>query len=170
MNTLTFKRCSETRAILAFKQAHFSQSITSKIFKLSSSSFFFTICAWFRVDFQNAIKLWELVFHFQDTCVWTSCREFFQLWGEYMWSAVNVLTNSCNILDLIQKIIFQLNLSWNNAKLGYKFSRADISSVWDPWTRSFLKGALKQELVDDDRPDGGRGCVWILQRDIGQYC
>ena len=37
---------------------------------------------------------------------------------EYVYSAVNVLTNSRNILDLIKADFFQLNLSQIHGKIG----------------------------------------------------
>ena len=64
-----------------------------------------------------------------------------------MLSAINVLTNSCNILDLIQRYVFQLNLSRINRKSGWKWCCAGLGSVWDPWTRWLPEGVLKQELL-----------------------
>ena len=37
---------------------------------------------------------------FKDNGIWTCCVKVFILRPEYMYSAVNVLTNSPNILDL----------------------------------------------------------------------
>ena len=42
---------------------------------------------------------------------------FRKKWGGYMWSAINVLPNSSEILDLTNRDVFQLNLSWNNGNL-----------------------------------------------------
>ena len=33
-----------------------------------------------------------------------------------------------------------------------------------------LKVVPKVIIYDDDKPNGGRGCVQILQRNIAQYC
>ena len=65
-----------------------------------------------------------------------------------MSSAVNVLTNNPNILDLIQRDVIQLNFSWNNGKLGYKSDALKISAVFGIrenvdsrrvfWNRSFM--------------------------------
>ena len=38
--------------------------------------------------------------------------------GEYVYSAVNVLTNSPNILDLTNPDFFQLNLSQIHGRIG----------------------------------------------------
>ena len=62
------------------------ESIISEILKLEDSPFWWK-CSIFHVDFRNAIKNPEKV------------------------SAVNVLTNSPNILDLTKADFFQLNLS-----------------------------------------------------------
>ena len=49
------------------------------------------------------MKAPENVFPFEDNCVWTCCRDFFQLWQEYMWSAIKVLTNGSKISDPIKR-------------------------------------------------------------------
>ena len=53
----------------------------------------------------------EKVFCFKDNGVWTGCVKVCILREEYMYSAVNVLTNSPNVLDLTKADFFQLNLS-----------------------------------------------------------
>ena len=60
----------------------------------------------------------EKVFCFKDKDVWTSCVKVCILRQEYMYSAVNVLTNSPNILDLTKADFFQLNLSPIHGKIG----------------------------------------------------
>ena len=70
------------------------------------------------VDFGKAIKNPEKVFCFKDNGVWTSCVKVFILRPEYVYSAVNVLTNSPNILDLTKADFFQLNFSQTHGKIG----------------------------------------------------
>ena len=48
----------------------------------------------------------EKVFCFKDNGVWTCCVNVCILRPEYMYSAVNVLTNSPNILDLTKADFF----------------------------------------------------------------
>ena len=60
----------------------------------------------------------EKVFCFKDNGVWTCCVKVFILRLEYVYSAVNVLTNSPNILDMTQADFFQLNLSQVHGKIG----------------------------------------------------
>ena len=60
----------------------------------------------------------EKVFYFKDNGVWTCCVKVCILRPEYMYSAVNMLTNSPNILDLTKKDFFQLNLSLIHGKIG----------------------------------------------------
>ena len=105
------------RSFFALKEAHILESISSKVFERSSWSFF-SKCSKFHVDFKNAMKIPKVLFGFQDNCVWTGFWNLFQLWGEYMWSTVNVLTKSLYVLDLIQGDVFQLNLSWIKWRLG----------------------------------------------------
>ena len=105
------------KTFLAFKEAHSSKSITCKIFEPSSWSFF-SKCAKFHGNFKNGIKKRDIVFAFSDNFVSTGCWNFCQLWGEYMWSTVNMLTNRLYSLDLIKRDVFQLKLSRVNTKLG----------------------------------------------------
>ena len=60
----------------------------------------------------------QKVFCFIDKGVWTCCVKLCILRQEYMYSAVNVLTNSPNILDLNKADFFQLNLSQIHGKIG----------------------------------------------------
>ena len=118
---------------------------TSKLFKLSSWSFF-SKRAKLHVNFKNLIKLWEIIFGFSGNCLWTRCGNFCQLWREYMWSSNNVLKSSIMIFDLIQRDVFYLNFSSINGNLEYRCCRGDFSNVWIPWTHWLPKGLLKQEL------------------------
>ena len=60
----------------------------------------------------------EKFFRFKDKGVWTCCVKVCILRREYVYSAVNVLTNSPNILDLTKAGFFQLNLSKIHGKIG----------------------------------------------------
>ena len=60
----------------------------------------------------------EKDFCFKDNGVWIFCLKVCILRWEYVYSAVNVLTNSPNILDLTKADFFQLNLSQIHAKIG----------------------------------------------------
>ena len=60
----------------------------------------------------------EKVFCFKDNDVWICCVKVCILRPEYMYSAVNVLTNSPNILDLTKADFLQLNLSRIHGKIG----------------------------------------------------
>ena len=134
-----------SRSFRPFKELHFLESITSKLFKQWSWTSF-SKCAKYYVYFKDTRKLWENVFGFEDNGVWTCCRNLSQLWAEYMWLAVNLLPNNPNISDLTKKDVFQPNLCQINRNAGLKCRRADFVSVWDLWTRWFAKGVLKEEL------------------------
>ena len=60
----------------------------------------------------------EKVFCFKDNGVGTFCVKICILRREYVYSAVNVLTNSPNILDLTKADFFKLNLSQIPEKIG----------------------------------------------------
>ena len=60
----------------------------------------------------------EKVFCFKDNGVWTCSVKVFILQPEYVYAAVNVLTNSPNILDLTKADFFQLNLTHIHRKIG----------------------------------------------------
>ena len=64
------------------------------------------------------MKNLEKDFCFKDKGVWTCCLKVCILRPEYMYSAVNVLTNSPNILDQTKTDFFQLNLSQIHGKIG----------------------------------------------------
>ena len=59
----------------------------------------------------------EKVFCFKDKGVWTCCVKVCILRQEYLYSAVNVLRNSPNILDLTKAGFFQLNLTQIHRKI-----------------------------------------------------
>ena len=60
----------------------------------------------------------EKVLCFKDNGIWTCWMKVFILRPEYMYSAVNVLTNSPNILDLTKADFLQLNLAQIHGKIG----------------------------------------------------
>ena len=64
------------------------------------------------------MKNLEKVFCFKDNGVWTCRVKVCILRPEYVYSAVNVLTNSPNILDLTNEDFSQLNLSQIHGKIG----------------------------------------------------
>ena len=63
------------------------------------------------------MKNQENIFCFKDNGVWTFCVKVCILRQEYVYSAVNVLTNSPNISDLTKEDFFQLNLSQTHGKM-----------------------------------------------------
>ena len=64
------------------------------------------------------MKNQEKFFCFKENGVWKCCVKVCILRQEYMYSAVNELTNSPNILDLTEADFFQLNLSQIHGKIG----------------------------------------------------
>ena len=78
---------------------------------------FFSKYSDFYADSQNAIKNSQKRFAFFDNCVWIGCCKFSLLWQESLSSAVNVMTASVKILDLIKKDVFQLNFAQNDEKI-----------------------------------------------------
>ena len=99
------RRVLLNRSFQAFKSTHFSDSIISEIFKLCTWCFFWK-CDKFCVDSKNSIKIKENVSHFWVNGLWRCWDKFSQLWREYMWSAVNVLTSTTEISDLTERDVF----------------------------------------------------------------
>ena len=91
-----------------FIQWPFSEFVSSEIHWLWGWSFFWK-CSKFNVDYRNAEKNLEKVFCFLDNTVWIRCLKLSLLSGEYLSSAVNVLTNSLKILNSSNIELFQLN-------------------------------------------------------------
>ena len=91
-----------------FIQSPFPESVISEIHWLWGSSFFWK-CSKFNVDYRNAEKNSEKVFCFWDNSIWIGCVKLSLLTGEYLSSAVNVLTNSFEILNTSNIELFQLN-------------------------------------------------------------
>ena len=60
----------------------------------------------------------EKFFCFKDNGVWTYCVKVCILRREYVYSALNVLRNSPNILDLSKADFLQLNLSQIHGRIG----------------------------------------------------
>ena len=78
-------------------------------------SSFFSKCSKLGVYFRNAIKNREKAFRFRDNCVLGYYAKFCILRQEYIYSAVNVLTNS--VSDLTKTDFLKLNLSQVHGKI-----------------------------------------------------
>ena len=70
---------------------------------------FFSKCSKFNIDFKNAETNWENVFCFWDICIWIGCLKLSLLRREYLWSAVNMLTNILKTLHITERSFFKLN-------------------------------------------------------------
>ena len=110
--------------------------------------FFFFKCVKFYRDFKNEIKSCEMVYGFEDYCIWTCCRNFSEFRREYMWWGVNVSKHSPKNLDLTKRNFFQLNFLDIITKLGKNCCCAGLGSAQDPLTRWLTRGVLKQVLSD----------------------
>ena len=115
LSTFTSKGCSETGAFGFSSSTYFwinnsRNNEGMKVIFLKKRSKFY-------VDFKNAIKVSENVFGFEDNCDGTCCRNFWLLWKEYMWSALNVLKKGPSILDSTKRHDTQLTLFDFNRKL-----------------------------------------------------
>ena len=86
----------------------FLECVISEINQLWGSSFFWK-CSKFKVDFENLRKNPEKAFCFWDNYVRNGCVKLSVLRGEYLSSAVNVLTNSYKSLRLTKTDFFWLN-------------------------------------------------------------
>ena len=131
---------------------NFLESITPKILNLSRSPSCWK-CSKSYADCENAIKVRENVFAFEDSCVGTCWGNFSLLWQEYMSSAHNVLKDGPHISDLTKRHDRHLTLSDINEKLSEKCCREDFSSVWDPSTPLLPKGVLKLHFSESIRPE-----------------
>ena len=85
----------------------------SEISELWESSFFWK-CSKFKVDLKNSQKSSEEGFCFWDNYNWIGCVKFSQLRREYLPSALSVLGNSFEILDITNRDFFQVNLLHND--------------------------------------------------------
>ena len=125
---VNFQRVLWNRIISALKEPHCAESATPEILKVSSWSFFWK-CWKFYVDLKNLVKSTENVFYFKNKCVGNCCINFCLLWQEYMWSAVDMLKDAPNISDWTKRHDTQITLFGINAKLAYRCSSAQLSSV-----------------------------------------
>ena len=81
----------------------------SEILKLWFSSFF-SKCSKFCLNFKAAMKIWQKAFNSLHKRIWVGCKKFSLLEREYLSLAVNMLTNSSNILYLTKKDVFPSHL------------------------------------------------------------
>ena len=81
-------------------------------------------------------------------CISIGCGKFSLLGRKYVSLAVNVLTKSPKISNVIKRDIFQLNFGQSDETIFWKCCRADFSSVWDPLTCWLSKGVLKRGVLD----------------------
>ena len=72
----------------------------------------------FYVYFENSRKIQENVEVFEANFVWTCSGSFYQLWQEYMWSAVDVLESGPKVSDAFKTHHTQLNLFDMNGTLA----------------------------------------------------
>ena len=91
-----------------FIQSPFSEPVISEIHWLWGSSFFWK-CSKFNVDYRNAEKSLEKVFCFWDNSIWIGCVKLCLLRREYLSSAVNMWTNSFEILNSSNIDLLQMN-------------------------------------------------------------
>ena len=70
---------------------------------------FFWKCSKFDLAFKNAETNWEYNFCFRDYCIWIGRFKLSLLRREYLWSAVNMLTNILKSLHYTKRPFFQLN-------------------------------------------------------------
>ena len=122
-----------------FESNNFGHNETMKVI-------FFSKWWKFYLDFENSLKLAENIASFEDDSVWTCCWSFFELWQEYMWPAANVLKSGSKISDPTKRHHTQASFFDVNGTFAWKWCPEDFSSVFDPLTRWFAKGVLKQEL------------------------
>ena len=73
--------------------------------------------------------------------------KFSPLIREYSKLAVNVLSGTPKILDLIKKNFFELYLAQKKEKVGQKFFSAYCRTFWDSLTLSLPKGFHKQDQL-----------------------
>ena len=94
--------------------------------------FFFSKSSKFDVNFRNEAKIQKNFFYW-EMCIWIDCDRFSLLQREYLWSAVNMLTNSPKSSDI--KISSSICL-WS------KCCCADFSGVWVPLVCWLSNGVL----------------------------
>ena len=95
------------------------------------SSFFWKCCK-FNSNFKNIETHLENVFFLWDNCIWIGCFKLFLLRREYLWSAVNMLTNIFKTLHVTNRDFSQLNCLHSDQQIWQKWCRSDFNSVWSP--------------------------------------
>ena len=93
-------------------------------------------------------KKWEKVFRFSDNCIWIRSGKFLQSPKGYLWSTVNVLTNSPKISPKTRGEIFWIKISENNEKTWLKCSQEYFASIWISFTCSLSKRSLKRCFLE----------------------
>ena len=71
-------------------------------------------CSKFNEDFKKAGKNSEEVFCFWDNSIWIGFFKLSLLRREYIWSAINVLTNRLRILHSTNTDFFESNFVQSN--------------------------------------------------------
>ena len=72
------------------------------------------------------MKIQQKIYGFLDNLIWIGSVKFTILLREYSRSAVNVLSSSSKISDLIKNNFFQFNLARDDEKIESKYSSADF--------------------------------------------
>ena len=107
----------------------------------------FTKMLFFMQCFINKAKNSGKVFCFLDNCIWIDCFKISLLRKEYLWSAVNMLTNSTKISDINNRNIFELYFPPSNEKNWSNCCPADFSRVWDPCACWLPKDVAKRGFL-----------------------
>ena len=125
------------------------ESITSEILDLWGRIFYFrtleSSCRYRKCQ-KKKKKTAPKSFGFSDNFSWIGNGKFSLLLRKYSLLAVNVLTRSPKISDLIKKIFFELTLAQIDEKIESKYFSAYIWGFWDKlalWLpKMFQKKAL----------------------------
>ena len=94
-------------------------------------------------------KILKKLFCSWDNCIWISCIKLSLLRRAYLSLAVNVLTNSLEILHMTRRDFFRLKFLQSDQKISSKCCRSDFNSVWLHWRCSMSKSPPKQDFLDN---------------------
>ena len=121
LNMFTVARCSETRL---FRQlnSHIAHSLSFRKYISFEGPLFFSKCSKFDVDFRYTAEKLEKIFRFLENYRWIACHKFFLIRGQYLSSAVHLLTKTPRILD-------PLRWTFSNSIFSKVMKQFDVTAV-----------------------------------------
>ena len=131
---------SETGLFRHLSNHVFPSSSVPKYISYEDQLFFWKVSK-LNLDFENAKKNSEKVFCFVDNIIWRSWNKLCLLRGEYLSSAVNVLTRSPKILHISTRDLLS---QWSRNMVKVLFLR--FQQCFGPYTMLLVKRSCETAL------------------------